>query len=637
MQPTAARSPAAAPAPMRWPAVAFTVIALIAALFAFVGLGRSNYWTDELFTLHVIGHDGGLAEVLRRALTDTHPPLYYFLLYGWSKLGGTGEAWLRLPSAVAAVAALAVTALALRRRFSASAIGFALAVAATSMFFFENAQNARGYALAMLCSATLLGSALTLRERCASRAPGRWWWMLLLAFTCLAGSLVHSYLLLVAGMVLAWLLLGARDWGIRAAVVATGMLVLAINFAYTRMLLHSTTQDLHNLWFGLGARFFAGQANIALRDLLVNGSKIAGWLLLIAAIVRLLRPRAAPLRAHINDEGGRAASLAIMVYLGITVSGIAICYLIAPSFSSRNLLTASPFAWTLLAWLYDAAGPRRASLAGRFAAAMLVLLVAANLPILRGRFVERNEAWRSSAAFVARMPGCQGQPVAVMQPYKFGPATPAYRQLAAQDFYGHYAPAGMHISAWLPSELSGRSPVPALSAQLAERAAAASTGGCTLLLWGVHDLTTDSALELAEELARAPGVAPARVVVQSFLRGRRKSATWRPVEDGFVFYAIPPAAAGAPLRDPGPLLAMPRGELGDRYIVSHLFAYDGTQGPAYTLDGYSLQHVDARHGSIDESFPLVPRATCNPPMHADADVRPDASAPGCFPRPLSAE
>ncbi|SEL63223.1 Dolichyl-phosphate-mannose-protein mannosyltransferase [Pseudoxanthomonas sp. GM95] len=611
---------------VRWPAYAYGLIALLACGFAFVGLDRSNFWTDELFTLHVIGHDGGLAEVWRRALTDTHPPLYYFGLYGWSRLGGTGEAWLRLPSAVFAVLALLVTARALWRRFSPAAIGFALAASSVSMFWFEQSQNARSYTLSMLLSAGLLSSALALHERWRARSEFPRWHLLLVFALGTAGGLTHSYVLLTAGMVLAWLLWVIPDLRVRAAVVLAGLLILAANVAYVWVLLHATTQDVHGgLWFDTGAKFFWGQTRMAKRDLVVAGAGAATTLLVLAAVWRRWKHGRGALQSRVPDGGRTALQLALCVLLGVIASGIVVSYAIAPSYSSRNLLTAAPFAWVLLAWCYDAAGPRLATRGSQAMAALLVLLVAGNLSLLSGRFIERNEAWRNTAQFVAQMPGCAGAPVAVMQPYKFGPSTPAYRELAARDFYGHYAAAHTQIQAWMPSELVGRHRISALSAQLAERAANAQAGGCTLLLWGVHDLDGDSALTLAQDLARAPGIAPRRIAVQTFLRGRRASTRWRMIPDGFVFYALPPAAPGAPATDPGALVKLPDGVLGDRYVVTLL-------GPAHgaaAADTFLMQRFSYKGDAPRQEQVIAPRVSCDLPMRAGDDIRPDPDAPGC--------
>lgn len=621
----------------RWPARAYAAIAAIACLAAFVGFGASNYWTDELFTLHVIGHDGGLGEVWRRALTDTHPPLYYFLMYPWVRQFGQAEWVLRLPSAIFAVAAIVLFARGMRRHFSPAALGFAAALGALSMFWFEQSQNARGYALAMAISSALLAAAAALRER----APGRFPWALWAAVSALglAGSLVHSYLLLSTGMVLLFLILSVRDWRVRFALAGSGLVILAVNLAYVVLLLRSTQQDVHNMWFDTGARFFLGQTRIAVRDLAAANCGVALKLLVLAWLVRrLLRIKPDAALARWRVPGAHAAQLAGFVLVGVIVSGIVVSYAIAPSFSSRNLLTASPFAWVLLAWLYDAAGPAATGRLGRWAAAALLVLVAAQLLVLRGRVLERQEAWRASAGFVAHLPGCAGQELAIMLPYKFGPSTPPFRQLAEHDFYGRYLGDAMRLRAWLPSELADRHPVPELQRQLRERAAQVLAGGCPALAWGVHDLEPGTALELAQDLARLPGVSPNRVVVQEFLRYQRRSLKWRPVVDGYVYLVVPPLAPGAPLADPGAVLARaagdPYGALGDRVVVSHLYRYDGHDGPPYQLDGFSVQRWPARGEPPGEVFEVVQRLDCDPPTSLLRNgLRPDPGIPGCSLRP----
>lgn len=614
-------------------ALAYLGVAGVAAVFAFVGFGASNYWTDELFTLHVIGHGGGLAEVWRRALTDTHPPLYYMLMYPWVQALGQQEWVLRLPSAAAAVAALAMFFLALRRRFEAPAVAFATAVAALSTFWFEQSQNGRSYALALALSAAMLWAALAFRERMARRERGAWGALAWLLGLGMAGSLTHSYLLLSTGMVLLYLLLAVPDRRARVLLVAGGLAILAVNLAYVAILLRSTQQDVHNLWFDNGARFFWGQVRIAWHDLLPAGGVYAVLVLLLAIGHRRWGRGAAA--ARLPAPAQEAAWMSLFVLAGVVASGIAVSYLIAPSFSARNVSTASPYAWLLLAALYQKAGPDPRTRGGRWLALAVLVLVAAQLALLRGRLLQRNEAWRDSAHFIAALPACAGQDLAVVLPYKFGPSTPPFRRLAEQAFFGRYLGNGMRLHAWLPAEIGDRRHVPELQRQLAERARQAAAGGCPVLAWGVHDLEGWTALELAQDLARLPGVSPNRIVVQEFQRYRRRSLGWRRIGDGWVFLLAPPLPAGTPLRDPGAALALPAAAaLGERRVVSHLYRFDGRDGPAYTLDGFSIQRWPVGGAAPREDFVVARRMACDPPPGAGRnDLWPDPAAPGCSQRP----
>jgi len=550
----------------RWPALAFAAIAACACVFAFVGLGASNYWIDELYTVHVMGHGQGLGELWRRALTDTHPPLYYVLLYAWSHLAGDSEAALRLPSAAAAVLALGVFGIGLRRVFSSTALGFAMAAGAVSVFWFEQSQNARSYALCLLLSAGLLAIAVALRRRAQAGAAFPFAHWAALSVLGLCASLTHSYLLLCVGMLLLFLVATLRDTRLRAALIVSGAVILAMNVAFVLLLLRSTQQDVHQLWFRNDARFFYSQLRSASRDLLSGGTMLAVLGLLGAWLWRRLR--AVPHDpARMGAQADWVAALCAFVLVGMVLSGIAVSLAIAPSFSARNLLTAAPFAWALLARLYDAAGPRARSAGGRVAAVLLIVLVGAQLSLLRGRPLQRNEAWRASAQLVQRLPGCRDAELPVVLPYKFGPSSAPYRSLAEQDFFGHYLP-GHRLRAYTPDELAGRVAADGLASRLAARAQAAANGGCALLAWGVHDLDAATALQLGQDLARLPGVAPQRVVVQPLLRWRRSRLGWKQVADGYVFLAAAPLRAGQASADPGVAAAWARlPALGARWTV----------------------------------------------------------------------
>ena len=138
--------------PVRWrwcklieERAAFVVLALVlVAAMLRVGLaGNQPLWTDEVFTLamatgHSLEHaptmanpalgdfvqlnrpqtveelrrymehdnpPAGLARVVRTLLiSDTHPPLYYFLVYGWTLVFGTGDFALRALSIIISLA-----------------------------------------------------------------------------------------------------------------------------------------------------------------------------------------------------------------------------------------------------------------------------------------------------------------------------------------------------------------------------------------------------------------------------------------------------------------------------------------------------------------------------------------------------
>jgi 4-amino-4-deoxy-L-arabinose transferase-like glycosyltransferase len=623
-------------APARWQAAVYGLFALIACCGAFVGLSKSGLWIDELFTVYLINHHGGLGEVFHRALTDTHPPLYYFLLYGWTRLTGLSEWALRLPSAVFATLAVIVFATGMRRVLSPTANAFACAVSALSTFWFNQSQNTRSYALCMLLAAGLLSLAIALRRRWRTHAdfPVLHW--LGLNILGLAASLTHAYLLLALGMVLLFLLLSTPSWRVRGALVTTGLVVLACNVFYYKLMLHSSEQDLQNLWFGDNFRFFKQQIHLALGDLIHSRIGIAlGFMLLFGIQRRLVGDR-----FFTADEFDTrwTTQLSGFVLIGVVVCGIAVSMIVAPSLSNRNLLTCAPFAWFLIGRLFDTAGPRGYTRISSVLAVAVMLLVGSYLFMLRGRELPRLENWRDSAQYVEQLPGCAGQTLPVILPYRFGHANTFFRTLAERHFFGYYLPADAQTRAYTPSELAARDPVDGLPSLLASRAANADAGsGCTLLAWGVHDLDESAALKIALDLARQPGVAPHRVLMQEFVTYQYTAKKWEPSPEAYVYLAVPRASGSARVEPPVvPAIhwqSHTPTTMGDQVLVEHLTAYTGLGDSTYLVDVYGIQRWVA-HQPPKEDFLAVHRLTCDPPISkTNWDVWPNPESPGCSNRP----
>jgi len=88
-----------------WPAslVPLALMALlVGAALRLTDLGAWSFWADEVASLNISA--ASTADILRHA-QEFHPPLYYLLLHGWQGLAA-GEAWQRLPSALAGILAL---------------------------------------------------------------------------------------------------------------------------------------------------------------------------------------------------------------------------------------------------------------------------------------------------------------------------------------------------------------------------------------------------------------------------------------------------------------------------------------------------------------------------------------------------
>jgi mannosyltransferase len=148
--------------PRWWPLVA---ILLLAAALRLSTLGLQSFWYDEAFTpVHVLRPS--LTATLRNVVhTENTPPLWYVLEWGVSRVLGTGVVALRLLSALAGIATVAVAwAIGAELAGRRAAIVTATLVAVNPLFVWYS-QEARAYGLFVLtASLALLCFLRALRE-----------------------------------------------------------------------------------------------------------------------------------------------------------------------------------------------------------------------------------------------------------------------------------------------------------------------------------------------------------------------------------------------------------------------------------------------------------------------------------------
>lgn len=518
----------------------YAAIAIVAAGSAFIGLSSNSLWADELYSLSVAdATDWHTA--WRLSMGDTNPPLYYLLLHAWYALVGPAEGMLRLSSAVLAIATLALFARAARRLFDADAVAFACAIAACSAFWFEQSQNLRSYPLAMLCAALLLDAVLRLKQDAVAR---RWPVYLQLAAAGSVGALSHAYLLLTAGMVLLFALLDTDNRRYRPALVLVGLGILAIYLGALALQWHIAHHGARHTWFRRDPAFIASHLRRAIMRL---GNRQAWMVVLALAAVMLWRRRRPAPAAHtlpprLDTMQRWGVRLAVFVFAGVAVCGIAITVLVVPSFSDRNLMVCAPFAWLLPAALYQIAGPREGTRGARVAVPLIVLALASQLfVLLPGRMLPSNEPWRASAAYVSLYPGCLGAPLPVLiSPHGYGDASPVARRMAEHDYYGYYLPRSAQPVAYLHDELVAALP------GLVKRA---HSDGCPVLAWSVHDIAKPSeARQLAQQLAAQPAMLGHRLVLQAIQAYHLHYFHWEAAPGAYVWLldTSPQLPAGAP-------------------------------------------------------------------------------------------
>jgi mannosyltransferase len=162
----------------------------VAATTTLLLLGRKSFWVDEGYSF-VAAHQS-FGDLLRLVVHDeSNMSPYYLALHFWTSLGGS-EAWIRLLSALPAIAAVPLFALLMRHLADARTgviAGFGLAVNPMQV---QYAQEARAYSLLVLCVVT--SSLLFVRAVLRPGAPG-----LLVAWAAISAvtGYVHYFGLLV--------------------------------------------------------------------------------------------------------------------------------------------------------------------------------------------------------------------------------------------------------------------------------------------------------------------------------------------------------------------------------------------------------------------------------------------------------
>jgi mannosyltransferase len=188
-----------------WPLAALLVLA---AALRFSTLGLQSFWYDEAFTpVHVL--HASLGATLHGVVhTENTPPLWYVLIWAWSRVFGTGALALRLPSAVFGVATVAV-AWGIGRELTgrrATAIAAAAFVAVNPLFVWYS-QEARAYGLFVLTSALAMLCFLRARRE---PTPGR---LAAFAVTASLALLSHYFAAFLLAPMIVMLLMRGRLTG----------------------------------------------------------------------------------------------------------------------------------------------------------------------------------------------------------------------------------------------------------------------------------------------------------------------------------------------------------------------------------------------------------------------------------------
>jgi mannosyltransferase len=241
------RTPSTARVAVLWALAGLTALGITVR---FASLGLQSYHHDEVITaMRVI--PGSFKDMLHRVKTsESNPPLYYVLAWGWAKAFGTGEFGLRSLSALFGAATVPVGYL-IGRQLATRRAGLILAalIAVNPMLIWYS-QEARSYALLVFfCALSLFFFA-----RALNSGRGRD-----LGFWALASALAlcsHYFAVFAVAIEAIWLLVALRTrW--RAVLPALGA-VGAVGLALLP-LANAQTNPTHIGWIEnspLGERFW---------------------------------------------------------------------------------------------------------------------------------------------------------------------------------------------------------------------------------------------------------------------------------------------------------------------------------------------------------------------------------------------
>ena len=200
------------------------LLTVAAGALRFATLGVQSFWSDEGFTVAIVGHTfGGILGAVRH--TESTPPLYYSLAWVWHQLFGSSEVGLRSFSALTGTLAVPAAYAAAAEFFSRRVGLVCAALVAFNPTLVWYAQEARAYSLLLLLS--LLGLWCFARALHGERGALVPWG----ALSALALA-THYFAAFTIVPEAVWLLArrprDARTWGAVAIPAAVGVALLPL-------------------------------------------------------------------------------------------------------------------------------------------------------------------------------------------------------------------------------------------------------------------------------------------------------------------------------------------------------------------------------------------------------------------------
>lgn len=425
----------------RLESILLLVILILAFAVRTARLDAQSLWYDEAVSAQVAAK--GLAELTRWTADDIQPPLYYYLLAGWTRMAGHGEWALRFPSVLFGTATVALMWSLAARLFGRDRRGrltaaIAAGLTALAPLHVYYAQEARMYTQLTFFGA-LAGYAL-LRAFAAAEGRPRYGWWGAAVLASLAALYTHYFALFLLAAFAVCALAGlasvhGRVPGRRMREAIAAMVLIALGYLpWLPAMLNRYRVDASywqgDLKLGEALRHVAISFTTAAPETMLEADAVR-WLpwfgiAFAAALIGLWAWTRRSRSAGWQEVGIPLLALLLPVFMVLALAAR------NPKFNPRYLMLASPAYLAILAagiagwWTM----PGRGRLAARgLAIGMAALVLAASAIGLRNWFSDpafTKAQWRELAAYVRAQIGPEERVVLVS-----GHAVPAWAYYAA--------------------------------------------------------------------------------------------------------------------------------------------------------------------------------------------------------------
>ena len=315
-----------------------TLATLLAAALRLPFLDHQSLWFDEIYTRDVLGESSlaGLWHHIRA--TESTPPLYYLLAWGWTGVLGRGAAAMRAIPALALIAAVPVSYTAFRRLIGQRVALATAALVAVSPILVSYSTDARSYGLFVLTALLSVWGFSVVLERGSRRDHALW---ALASVACIWTHYFGGFV--VGGEVIVLLVLRSPTRG-RIQVLVSAAAVVLCSLPLLPLLLDQTGDERAAFIAGIPLR---ARLTATVRQFAMGPNVPRTWLEAAGiAILAVALVAGAVMTARSGRTGTALVSLTAFVFLAPLLLG---AVGIEDRFYARNVVAAVPLGLALAA------------------------------------------------------------------------------------------------------------------------------------------------------------------------------------------------------------------------------------------------------------------------------------------------